>query len=128
MSRTGSTPGMGERELEVMEALWELGEGTVSDVQRRLGGRGYEAAYTTVQTMLNRLVEKGHAEREKEGRSFRYRPTLRQTAAVQGAVRSLVQRFFGGSAEALAKHLVASDLEPAELARLQRWIDEERSS
>lgn len=127
MSRTGSTPGMGERELEVMEALWELGEGTVSDVQRRLDGRGYEAAYTTVQTMLNRLVEKGHAEREKEGRSFRYRPTLRQTAAVRGAVRHLVERFFGGSAEALAKHLVESDLEPSELARLQRWIDEERS-
>lgn len=125
MSRTGATPGLGARELEVMEALWELREGTVTDVQRRLEGRGYEAAYTTVQTMLNRLVEKGHAEREKEGRSFRYRPTLRQTAAVRGAVRSLVERFFGGSAAALARHLVESDLEPAELERLQRLIDEE---
>lgn len=125
MSRTGAMPGLGERELEVMEALWELGTGAVSDVQRRLEGRGYEAAYTTVQTMLNRLVEKGHAEREKEGRAYRYRPTLRQTAAVRGAVRSVVERFFGGSAAALARHLVESDLEPAELERLQRLIDEE---
>lgn len=126
MGRTGATPGVGERELEVMEALWELTEGTVGDVQRRLEGRGYRAAYTTVQTMLNRLAEKGHAEREKAGRAFRYRPTLRQTAAVRGAVRGLVERFFGGSAAALAKHLVESDLEPAELERLQRLIDEER--
>ena len=128
MTRSGGTPGLGERELDVMEALWELREGTVTEVQRRLDARGYEAAYTTVQTMLNRLVEKGHAMREKDGRSFRYRPALGQAAAVGRAIGGLVERFFGGSAEALAKHLVETDLDPAELDRLQRFLEEERRS
>jgi len=128
MTRRETTPGLGERELDVMEALWELGDGTVADVQRRLDGHGYQAAYTTVQTMLNRLVEKGHASREKEGRSFRYRPALRQAAAVGRAIGSLVERFFGGSTEALAQHLVERDLEPAELDRLQRLLERERRS
>jgi len=128
MTRSGGTPGLGERELDVMEALWELEEGTVTEVQRRLDARGYEAAYTTVQTMLNRLVEKGHAMREKDGRSFCYRPALGKAAAVGRAIGGLVERFFGGSAGALAQHLVESDLDPAELDRLQRFLEEERRS
>jgi hypothetical protein len=39
-------------------------------------------------------------------------------------VRALVERFFGGSPEALAQHLVASGLERDELDRLQRYLEE----
>jgi BlaI family transcriptional regulator, penicillinase repressor len=112
-----------DRELDVMTALWELSEGTVAELRIRLAGLGHELAYNTVQTLLNRLVEKGHVAREKTGRSYRYRPILRRPAAAGRAVRSLVERFFGGSAEALAQHLVASGLEHDELDRLQRTIE-----
>ncbi len=111
------------RELDLMEALWTISEGTVSDVRTRLAARGHDLAYNTVQTLLNRLVDKGHVTREKEGRAFLYRPVLRRPAATGRAVRSLLQRFFGGSPEALVKHLVESNLEAEELDRLQRMIE-----
>jgi predicted transcriptional regulator len=117
-------PKPSDRELDVMTALWELSEGTVAELRTRLEGHGHELAYNTVQTLLNRLVEKGHAAREKSGRSYRYRPTLRRPAAAGRAVRALVERFFGGSPEALAQHLVASGLERDELDRLQRYLEE----
>jgi predicted transcriptional regulator len=68
----GSRRAPGELEAEVLAVLWEAGEPvSATDVQQRLGGG---LAYTTVVTILSRLFEKGTATREKQGRSFAYRP------------------------------------------------------
>jgi|SRR5437764_8278973 len=62
----------GELEAEVLAVLWSAGEPvSPADVQQRLEG---ELAYTTVVTILSRLHEKGVATREKQGRSYVYRP------------------------------------------------------
>ena len=121
MSRTQR---LGDRELDIMNALWELKNASVSEVRERLAASGVDAAYTTVQTMLNRLEAKGHVVRTLDGRAYRYRPHLRQPAAAGKAVRSLIQRFFSGSAEALAAHLVSGDLSEEELKRVRRLIDD----
>lgn len=124
-SNPGRPPDLGRRELDHMEALWELGEGGVADVRRRLAAREIDLAYTTVQTILNRLVEKGAVEREKEGRAFRYRSRIPRPAVTGRSVRDLVARFFGGSAEDLARYLVRERLEPGEVERLRRYLEEE---
>jgi predicted transcriptional regulator len=60
----------GALEAEVLAILWGAeGPLAAADVQERLGG---DLAYTTVVTILSRLHEKGVADREKQGRSFRY--------------------------------------------------------
>lgn len=112
------------RELDLMEALWELGGGSVGAVRTRLEGRGIELAYTSVQTMLNRLVEKGAVEREKEGRAYRYRPAVRRPSVAGRSVGELISRFFGGSPEALARYLVRERLEGDEVESLRRFLDE----
>lgn len=117
---------LGERELDIMNALWDAREATVGDVHAALAARGLEVAYNTVQTMLNRLETKGHVSRERSGRAFVYRPRLRRPAVAGRAVRSVIERFFGGSSEALAKHLVEGDLDPKELERVRRLIDDVR--
>jgi predicted transcriptional regulator len=122
----GERSKLGERELDIMRALWRLGRGTVSEVQEALGAEGHEVAYTTVQTMLNRLEAKGQVARDTAGKAHRYRPRLKEPAAAGSAVRALVDRFFGGSAEALATHLVERDLDGDTLDRLQAAIDEQR--
>lgn len=119
-------PKLGERELDIMNALWDAGAATVGEVHGALTEKGADVAYTTVQTMLNRLETKGHVARERSGRAFVYRPRLRRPAAAGRAVRGVIERFFGGSAEALAKHLVEGDLDPKELARVRRLIDDVR--
>ena len=66
---------MGELEQAVLEALWDLDAGSGASgrqVHERLAGR--DLAYTTVMTVLDRLVGKDVVVREREGRAFRYAP------------------------------------------------------
>ena len=117
---------LGERELDIMNALWQLGQGSVSEVRDKLVSDGVDVAYTTIQTMLNRLETKGYVARELDGRAYRYRPQLRQPAAAGNAVRTLIDRFFSGSAEALAAHLVSRGLSTKELERIRKLIESQR--
>jgi predicted transcriptional regulator len=48
----------GENQLELMKAVWRTGGGTVEEIRAAMPA-GYESAYTTTQTMLNRLAERG---------------------------------------------------------------------
>ncbi|MFL6233445.1 MAG: BlaI/MecI/CopY family transcriptional regulator [Thermoanaerobaculia bacterium] len=117
---------LGDRELDIMQALWRLGHATVSEVQGHLRGQSVEIAYTTIQTMLNRLEVKGLVARDAAGRAHAYRPLVKEPAEAGGAIRRLTERFFQGSVEALAAHLVERDLDSEQLDRIQALIDAQR--
>ncbi len=117
---------LGDRELDIMQALWQRRQATVGEVHETLGAAGHQVAYTTVQTMLNRLEEKGLVSRQKSGRAFRYRPLVAQPAAVGVAVRRLIDRFFAGDAAALATHLVEGAVGARDLDRIQALVEERR--
>ena len=123
MTRNAS---LGERELDIMQELWRRGQATVGEVQHGLAERGDDVAYNTVQTMLNRLEEKGLVRRDSSDRAHCYRPLLKEKAAVGGAIRRLTSRFFEGSAEALATRLVEDELGDEELDRLRALLDAHR--
>lgn len=111
-----------DRELDVMAVLWELGSGTVAEVQARLPDR---LAYTTVLTVLRTLEEKGHVGHEEEGRAYRYFPLVEREAAGESAVRRMVRKLFRGRPELLLTQLVSDrDLSEEELKRLRRLLDE----
>ena len=66
---------LGEREGPVLESLWESGELSTPNVFDRIGKpRGL--AYTTILTVLQRLYNKGLADRREEGRSHIYRAAV----------------------------------------------------
>jgi BlaI family transcriptional regulator, penicillinase repressor len=117
---------LGDREMDIMQELWRLGTATVGEVQQGLVAAGRDVAYNTVQTMLNRLEEKGLVRRDASDRAHRYRPLLKEKTVVGGAIRSLTSRFFAGSAEALAARLVESELDDEEIERLRKRIDQQR--
>jgi predicted transcriptional regulator len=113
-----SDASLGERELDVMSVLWEMKSGTVEEVRRRLPT---ELAYTTVLTILRNLEAKGFVTHEEEGRAHRYAPRVAQRAAQRNAVARMVEKFFGGSPEALLARLVDDDhLSADDLRRLAR--------
>jgi predicted transcriptional regulator len=91
-------------ELEVMQALWQLGEATVRQVNTEMN-RLRPLAYTTVLTLLDRLARKGAAGRHKRGRAFVYRPLLTRPEATELAIDRLARDFFAGSRDALRAHL-----------------------
>jgi BlaI family penicillinase repressor len=111
-------------ELELMKVLWELGSGTVQAVQDKLPGE--KLAYTTVQTMLNVLQNKGKVKRVLKDRAFVYRPAVTRLQAVSATMHDLIDRMFGGSAEALVMGLLETrQLSPEKLAELQRKVQKE---
>ena len=94
-------------ELQLMETLWELGLASVRELQEALP-TNRRPAYTTVQTMVYRLEEKGALKRVKKiGNAHIFEPVITR----QGTHRRLVEELlelFGGSAQPLMAHLVES--------------------
>ncbi|HEX7955566.1 MAG TPA: BlaI/MecI/CopY family transcriptional regulator [Pyrinomonadaceae bacterium] len=106
-------------ELEVMGALWELGSASVRELQERLP-EGKRPAYTTVQTIVYRLEEKGAVRRVKKvGNAHVFEPLVSRRATVRRLFGELLG-FFGGSPRTLmaqlveAGHLTLEDLREAE--------------
>ena len=92
-------------ELEVMEALWALGSGSVRELQERLPA-AKRPAYTTVQTIVYRLEEKGAVRRVKKvGNAHVFEPAVTRRAAVRRLLDDLLE-LFGGSPRALVAQLV----------------------
>lgn len=92
-------------ELLCLNALWQLGEGNVRGVQE-IVVRTRPLAYTTIMTVLDRLVRKGKLSRRKAGRAFVYRPEASRDALRRVAVRELVDSLFDGSEAKLIEFLV----------------------
>lgn len=110
------------RELDVMAILWELGTGTVAEVQERLSDK---LAYTTVLTVLRTLAEKGHVAHREEGRAHRYYPLVEREEAGASALRRVVRKLFRGSPELLLTQLVEDrGLSEDELQRLRSLLDQ----
>jgi predicted transcriptional regulator len=84
-------------ELACLRALWKLQEANVQAVRDALADR--ELAYTTVLTLLDRLVRRGIADRRKQGRGFVYRARSTQEALRRVALDELVRDYFDGSWE-----------------------------
>lgn len=113
-----------DTELDVLKALWELGEGSVRDV---LGGVPAERqwAYTTVQTLLRRLEEKGCVESEKRGRAFVFRATYSRDELVGRSLDDLASRMSDGKAMPLLLNLVQSPrFSRRDLKRFRKLLDE----
>ncbi len=110
-------------ELEIMQVLWETGSANCQTVQRQLKR---ELAYTTVQTMLNVLHRKGRVKRTLKDKAYIYRPAVTRQKFTGHAVRDLVDRLFGGSAEGLVMNLLQEkQLTPERLAKLHQLVEED---
>ena len=119
-----SNPTSGE--LELLSVLWEHGALSLSEVHDRLGR---DLGYTTVQTRLNRLVEKGWAEKSKAGKQPTHYAALVEPDAVrERQLHHFVDRVAQGSVVPLVAHLVqGTSLTRDELSELKKLIrDAER--
>src|SRR5271154_2303329 len=91
-------------ELDCMNTLWPMGEGTVREIRDGLAARR-PRAYTTIMTIMDRLARKGVVERRKVGRAYMYSPNLSAEDARTQALGQVIENFFGGSREALLAQL-----------------------
>jgi predicted transcriptional regulator len=111
-----------DRELDVMNVLWEHGSATVAEVRAALPD---ELAYTTVLTVLRVMEEKGYVRHEEEGRAHRYHPLVAREAVGTSALRRLTEKLFRGSPALLLTELVADRrLSDEEIRRMRELLDQ----
>lgn len=117
-----------EAESVVMEVLWRRSPLTSEEVAAAVA-ESQQWQEATVKTLLNRLLNKGAIDAEKDGRRYLYRPRLRREDWVMGESESLLSRLFDGRIAPLVAHfsrhrkLSAEDI--VELRRLVDALDEE---
>jgi predicted transcriptional regulator len=93
-------------EMLCLRALWTLREGNVKEV-RTVVAESRPLAYTTIMTVLERLVRKGKLKRRKAGRAFVYSPEASRDAMRRAAIQELVESLFDGSEDDLIRFLRA---------------------
>jgi predicted transcriptional regulator len=111
-----------DREMDVLKALWKLGEAPVRDVHQALCQEG-ECAFTTVQTLLRIMAGKGLVNQRAKGRTLYYkaRYTARQAAS------RFLHKVFDGSLDQLVLSMLQSEKSSAdELRQLEKMIGDAR--
>jgi predicted transcriptional regulator len=106
------------REAQVMAAVWRLGEATAEQVREALAEPLHDS---TVRTILRTLEAKGYITHEARGRAYVFRATVERGKAQRHALRDVLARFFGGSAEDLVLRLIEDErITPEQLDALRR--------
>ena len=123
-TRQGRLKNLGEVEQAVMDYIWAHGMTTAEACREALASTR-PMKDSTIRTVLRRLEEKGFLTHEVDGRTFVYRAAdERQSVAVR-AVKSIIDRFCGGSVEQLMLGMVDNEvLDRKQLEHLARKIAE----
>ena len=94
-------------ELEIMDVLWRLEEASVRELMDALSEKK-RPAYTTVQTIVQRLEQKGAVRRTRKiGNALMFEPAVTKTSAYRRVIDELLA-LFGGSAQPVVAHLLES--------------------
>lgn len=112
-----------------MDALWRAKQTTASELQKTLESKqGW--AYSTVKTMLDRLVDMGYAKARRVGNVYEYSPKVKRPAAVSKVVDEMIDRLFGGDVTPFVQHLVErgqfDDGDVAKFKKILHQYDEDQ--
>ncbi len=115
---------LSELQLAFLRALWDLGEGSVHDVQQALDGLGRALAPTTVATLLGRLEKRGYVRHRRNGRQYIYSATVEEHELQRSVLSRLTQTLFSGDVTAVFSHLLhAREVGPGDLAQVKAMIE-----
>jgi len=99
---------LSDTEWIVMNAVWQESPVSARDVLEQTSDQA-NWAYTTVKTILARLVEKGALREKKRANTSMYEPLVERGQAQRAAVRSLLDKAFGGTFGSLVHYMVADE-------------------
>jgi predicted transcriptional regulator len=123
MGKERELPAPTPAELKILQVLWKRGPSTVRDVHDGLPD-GRDTGYTTTLKILQILTEKGLVTRDEAARAHLYTARLSQEQSQRRMVNDLVERAFGGAAQKLVMHALASrKASPQELAEIRKLLD-----
>jgi len=107
MKRNITLPNLTKAEEEVMHIIWELGRCLVRDVIDKLGDP--DMPHSTISSVVRILEKKGFVGHKAYGKTHEYFPTITKEEYAQHGVKSLMEKYFGGSPKKLVSYLVQSE-------------------
>jgi len=111
-------------EEEVMQILWELGQGVVHDLLEKFPEP--KPAYNTVSTIIRILEQKGFIDHKAYGRTYVYFPLISKKDYAKSYFQRMVANYFGNSYQSLASFFTKEEsLSIDELEKIQKLIGEE---
>jgi BlaI family penicillinase repressor len=117
---------LSESEWKIMNALWKKHPATAREIIDRMEGK-VDWAYTTVKTMLTRLVAKQAVTETKRGNASHYAPRVERQHAQRNALQTVYERVLDGTAAPLMSFLIEekkiSKKEREELIRMLQQAD-----
>ncbi len=105
-----------------MPVLWRLGSGKVEEIRAALPPR-YRSSYNTVQTVLNRLVERGLLVRRRSGSAYVYRPSMSESEYLSRSIESALAGASSQARQTVLAQLIG-DLDKDELSELRSLASE----
>ncbi len=123
---------MSPAEMVILAMVWELGQATVQEVYLKLSAKK-QTAYSTVQTLLRRLENKGYLKHRIQGKAHQYYACVKKDVVVSRAVNDFVNRLFGGDPIPLLIHMAEKgnikkgSINSEDLEKLKELVDKTNS-
>ena len=122
MKRKMTLPTLPKAEEEVMHIIWQLERCVVRDIIDKLGDP--DMPHSTISSVVRILEKKEFVGHKAYGKTHEYFPIVTKEEYAQHGVKSLVEKYFGGSPKKLVSFLVQSeDMNLKELNELMKSID-----
>ena len=117
-----------EAEWQIMNVLWARYPATARGIAERLP-QEVSWAYTTIKTLLSRLVEKGAVKESKKGNTSIYEPVLTRSNARRNAIKILANQAFDGAFGPLMHFLLEDQKLPtSQKQRLIQTLKEDKGN
>jgi BlaI family penicillinase repressor len=121
-------PKISEAEWRVMKLLWDKSPRTANEIVETLEGTVQWNAQT-IRTLINRLVQKGAIDFDKDGRSYLYYPQVQEKDVQRAETKSFVSRVFSGAMQPMiASFLEETDLSDDEIDELEALLKKKKST
>jgi predicted transcriptional regulator len=113
-----------EVELELMNILWQLGEGTVRDVLAHLANDRH-LAYTSVSTIIRILEQNNFVSIRKQVKIHIYTPVVPKEVYEARSLNHIVKNLFNNAPTSLVARLVDDqNLSQQELKEMKKTLEE----
>jgi predicted transcriptional regulator len=119
---------LSRRERQIMDILYRLGQASAKEVMENMEDA---PSYSSVRTLIGKLVEKGHVDHTEIGLKYVYFPLVNRDKASRSALGNVVKTFFEDSPYLAVNSLLdmsIHDLSQDELDELEKVIQARRES
>lgn len=122
MKRKKTVQQLTKAEEEIMQIIWRIQPCLVRDIIDTLGDP--DIPHSTVSSVVRILEKKGFLEHKAYGKTHEYYPIVTKEEYAQQGVKSLMEKYFGGSPKKLVSFLVKNEnMDLKELNELMKSID-----